>query len=67
MKQEVVADFLNIRQATYSRYESGKRRAPYEVLEKLAEGYETSVDYILGITNEKTAYNPVNRHVPKLL
>ena len=65
LKQETIAKFLNIRQETYSRYETGKRTAPIDILIKLAEYYRTSVDYLLGITDEKSAYKPIDRHVSK--
>jgi len=56
LKQEAVARFLNIRQETYSRYETEKRATPIDILIKLAGYYKTSVDYLLGITDEKIAY-----------
>ena len=67
IKQEAVAEFLNVRQATYSRYETGQRATPIEILIELAGYYGTSVDYLLGITDQKAAYKPINRHVSKLL
>ncbi len=54
--QKEIADYLNISQVTYSYYESGKRMIPFELLIKLAEYYHTSVDYILGRTNQKEPY-----------
>lgn len=57
LKQQEVADYLNIRQNTYSQYESGIRQIPISALIKLAEYYGTSVDYILGITDEKKPYS----------
>ena len=59
LKQEVVAKFLNISQSVYSRYENGERATPDEIKIKLAERYKTSVDYLLGITDEKAAYKPI--------
>lgn len=54
--QKEVANNLNIPQQQYSRYELGIRELPIEYLEKLADFYETSTDYILGRTNEKKPY-----------
>ena len=51
LNQDTVAHFLNCSQTAYSRYELGKRDIPTEVLKKLADYYDTSIDYILGRTN----------------
>ena len=56
LKQEDLARCLNCTQACYSNYENGKRTIPPEVLEKLADFYSVSVDYLLGRTNTKTPY-----------
>jgi len=49
--QKEIAAFLNVTQATYSRYESGVHEIPIESLIKLAKFYNVSVDYLLGIAN----------------
>ena len=51
MTQQQVADYLNMKQPQYSRYERGYRDVPTDVLIKLAKLYNTSTDYILGLTN----------------
>lgn len=51
--QTELADYLNIKQTTYSKYELGKINIPVEVFIKLSEFYEVSVDYLLGLTNNK--------------
>lgn len=56
MTQREIAEFLNIRQNTYSQYENGQRQIPLEALIKLALLYNTSTDYILGLTNEPKPY-----------
>lgn len=43
-------------QRTYGYYESGERMVPPEVLILLAKFHNTSVDYILGVTDEMTPY-----------
>lgn len=53
LKQKDIADFLNISQRGYSHYETGNNDIPTEILIKLADFYETSVDYLLGRTNNK--------------
>ncbi len=54
--QKYVADLLFIKQNTYSQYETGQRQIPLDFLIKLAMIYETSTDYILGLTDEKKPY-----------
>lgn len=56
LKQDDIAKILNCSQACYSYYESGKRDIPTEVLQKLADFYGVSVDYLLGRTKEKKPY-----------
>ena len=53
IKQKEIADYLHIKQNTYSQYENGQRQLPIDVLIKLAEYYNVSTDYILGITKKK--------------
>ena len=53
LKQKDIAEYLHIRQNTYSQYENGQRQVPIDVLIKLAKYYNVSTDYILGLTNEK--------------
>jgi len=54
--QSHVAQLLKVAQNTYSQYETGERNIPNEILIRLAFIYETSVDYLLGITDEKNPY-----------
>lgn len=49
IKQKELADFLHIKQNTYSQYENGQRQLPVEILIKLAEYYNVTTDYILGL------------------
>ena len=56
LTQKEVADFLHIKQNTYSQYETGQRQIPLDVLIALARYYGTSTDYILGLTDEKKPY-----------
>lgn len=53
LKQKDIADFLNISPRGYSRYETGNNDIPTEILIRLADFYDTSVDYLLGRTNNK--------------
>ena len=54
--QKDLAAYLKCSQVCYSHYEMGKRDIPTDVLIKLASFYSTSVDYILGITDNDTPY-----------
>jgi len=57
LNQQALADLLNVSQTTYSRYESGTLDIPSVSLIKLAEFYETSVDYLLGLTDKRKPYH----------
>ena len=50
LKQWEVAAYLNCAQRTYGNYELGQRDIPTEVLIKLSNFYNVSVDYLLGLT-----------------
>ncbi len=54
--QKDIASYLNMSQTGYSKYEVGTNDIPTSVLIKLTIYYNTSVDYILGITNEIKPY-----------
>lgn len=56
LTQKTVADFLHIKQNTYSQYENGQRQVPLDVLVRLAVYFDTSTDYILGLTDEGLPY-----------
>lgn len=56
LTQKAVADYLHIRQNTYSQYETGQRQISIDFLIKLAEFYGVSTDYILGLTETKKPY-----------
>ena len=54
--QSYVAKFLNCKQNTYQQYETEKRQIPIESLKRLALFYNTSIDYILELTDEPQPY-----------
>ena len=56
IKQKEIAAFLHIKQNTYSQYENGQRQIPIEALIQLAEFFNTSTDYILGLTDDPKPY-----------
>ena len=51
--QSEVAEYLNMHRSVYRRYECGEREIPVWAVIKLAQFYQTSTDYILGLTNDK--------------
>lgn len=57
MTQKQMAEILNCSQRIYSNYERGDVDVPTQILIKLAEFHNTSVDYLLGLTDEKKAYS----------
>ena len=57
LTQKQVAEYLNIKQNTYSQYEIGVLNYPLEAVGKLADLYGVSVDYLLGRTSVKKPYN----------
>lgn len=54
--QKYLAELLHIKQNTYSQYENGLRQIPIEVLIQLAKFYKTSLDYLVGLTDDPTPY-----------
>ena len=51
LKQKYIAKYLKCTQVAYSPYELGKRDIPTDVLIALAKFYNTTTDYILGLTD----------------
>ncbi len=54
--QSFVAAYLNMKQPQYCRYEKGFRDIPTDILISLSKLYNTSTDYILGLTDKKEKY-----------
>lgn len=54
--QKQLADYLHIKQNTYSQYENGQRGLPIEILCELALYFNTSADYILELTDDPEPY-----------
>ena len=53
MSQKQLSEILHISQRSYSHYETGSRNIPVEVLIRLANYYDISVDYLVGRTDKK--------------
>ncbi|MCQ2447787.1 MAG: helix-turn-helix domain-containing protein [Oscillibacter sp.] len=56
LTQEAVADYLHVKQNTYSQYEVGTTRFPLDVVVKLAEYFDVSVDYLVELTDDPKPY-----------
>ena len=54
VSQQTIADYLGITRQSYSNYELGNREADYVTLTKLANYFETTVDYLIGNSNLKS-------------
>jgi transcriptional regulator with XRE-family HTH domain len=59
-KQNDIAEYIGVARSTYTNYESGNKKPPYEQLIKIAEFYSVSVDYLLGRTNDPTPVSNLN-------
>ena len=59
--QKTVAADLLCDQSLYSKYERGERPLPLELADHLADYFGTSVDYLLGRTDEQAPYPPSRR------
>ena len=60
LQQKDIAKILKISQVQYSRYELGVRTIPIDKLSILAKYYNVSVDYLIGLTNERKPYPKVH-------
>ncbi len=53
LKQREIAEILHCSQRSYSDYERGATNIPIDILIKLADFHNVSIDYLLGRVNEK--------------
>ena len=53
MSQKQLSEILHISQRSYSHYETGSRNIPVEMLIRLTNYYDISVDYLIGRTDKK--------------
>lgn len=56
LTQQQVAEYLMCDQSLYSKYERGERDVPLNIMIKLAQFYKTSIDYLVGLTENKQSY-----------
>lgn len=56
LTQQQVAEYLMCDQSLYSKYERGEREIPLNIMIKLAKLYDTSIDYLVGLTDNQRPY-----------
>lgn len=61
LTQKQVAEHLNIKPQQYSRYETGTNDIPTRILIGLASLFNTSIDYLLGMTNNPKPYTDIDK------
>ena len=54
LKQSDIAEIIQTSQSYYAQYENGKRAIPFDRIITLAKFYNVSIDYIAGLTDNKT-------------
>ncbi len=60
-----LAMYLNVRQTTYSKYELGKIQLPLDILLKLADFYDVSIDYIVGRSTNDSSFKEQTQNTKK--
>lgn len=60
-----LAMYLNVRQTTYSKYELGKIELPLDILLKLADFYDVSIDYIVGRSTNDSSFKEQTKNMKK--
>lgn len=53
LSQKKIGEILHISKRSYSHYETGSRNIPIEMLIRLADYYDTTIDYLVGRTDNK--------------
>lgn len=62
ISREHLADSLGITYSALSKYETGKREPDFDLLERMANHFEVSTDYLLGRTNIKYQFDPEHEY-----
>jgi len=57
LTQQQVAQYLMCDQSLYSKYERGERDVTLNIMIKIAKFYKTSIDYLVGLTENKKPYH----------
>ena len=61
LTQKQIAEMFLCDQSLYSKYERGERVLPLDAAIKLAVFYKTSVDYLVGLTDESKPYSKAKK------
>ena len=61
LTQKQIAEYLLCDQSLYSKYERGERPLPLEMADRLADYFDTSVDYLLSRTDQLEPYPKAKR------
>ena len=56
LSQKQIGEIIHVSQRTYSHYETGSRCIPIETLIRLADYYNTSIDFLVGRTDKKERF-----------
>ena len=64
LKQQDIAEELNIVYRTYRRYETGETKPDIETAAKLAQYFHVSLDYLAGLTDDPTPPNHSQKENP---
>ena len=63
LTQEQLVQILHMHKTTYVNYEQGKRKIPFELVIRLAELYNVSIDYIAGIVQQPIPLHPFTNNL----
>ena len=61
LTQEACAKIAYISKNSYIRYENGERIPPLDTIKTFAKYYQTSIDYIAYLTDEKEPYTKAKK------
>jgi transcriptional regulator with XRE-family HTH domain len=65
--QEILSKAIGVSRTTLAHYEIGRRKPDYEILQKIADFFSVSTDYLLGrnfTAEEQEAYTKIQNNVP---
>lgn len=66
VSQATAADFFDVAMTTYASWEQGRSEPPLLMLAKIAEYFDTSTDYLLGISKTDNSADHVYRQIASL-
>ena len=66
LSQQEIADRLNLNRSTYARYELDQTQPDFDTLQKIADFYDVSIDFLLGRENKSLKHETNGDWIPKL-